>query len=77
MKTEVLTVRYPQFINLVSGSDLPISHGLRSCTKDVLKSNTFEVAGRQMVLLDTPGFDDSDMSDTEVLRKIVLYLKAT
>ncbi|KAI0789961.1 P-loop containing nucleoside triphosphate hydrolase protein [Abortiporus biennis] len=65
------------FINLVSGGDFATGEGLFSCTNQVSSSNPFEIAGRRVVLIDTPGFDDSTLSDTKVLQMIALYLSMT
>ena len=63
-----------QFVNLVSGSNLPVGEGLLSCTAQVQTSPTFELAGRNVTLIDTPGFDDTLQTDTEILRRIATYL---
>ncbi|CAL1717187.1 unnamed protein product [Somion occarium] len=62
------------FINLVSGSDLEVGTGLRSCTRGVDISSPFTIGGRTATLIDTPGFDDTNLSDTEVLTIISLFL---
>ena len=51
-----------QAINSVSGSDLPVGGSLESCTSEVKLSRRFELDGRTVELIDTPGFDDSDKS---------------
>lgn len=66
-----------QFINLVSGSKLIVGDGLKSCTASVSRSNVFELFGRRIALVDTPGFDDTTISDTDVLKMIALYLATT
>lgn len=66
--------QHQQFINLASGSQLPVGSGLRSCTASVARSKTFELWGRPITLLDTPGFDDTNVSDTDILKMIALYL---
>ncbi|KAI0696931.1 P-loop containing nucleoside triphosphate hydrolase protein [Cytidiella melzeri] len=58
------------FINLVSGSDLAVSDSLKSCTSQVQSARSFELSGRSITLVDTPGFDDTLMSDTDVLNMI-------
>lgn len=63
-----------QFINLLSGSDLRIGTELESCTSDVQISRPFEVDGHTITLIDTPGFDDTKLSDTNVLNMIAAYL---
>ncbi|GJE95421.1 GTPase domain-containing protein [Phanerochaete sordida] len=62
------------FVNLVSGSQLPVGEGLRSCTTEVRSSQPFELLGRQVTLIDTPGFDDTLKTDTEILKLIASYL---
>lgn len=37
----------------------------------------FPVAGRLITLIDTPGFDDSDRSDTDILNLVAGYLAQT
>ena len=66
--------RFTQFINLVSGSNLDIGKGLRSCTNAVQLAGAFNLDGRRVVLIDTPGFDDTTRSDTDVLKMIAAFL---
>ncbi|KAF8842100.1 P-loop containing nucleoside triphosphate hydrolase protein [Paxillus ammoniavirescens] len=65
------------FINLASGSNLRAGSGLESCTNEVQTSSPFNVGGQQVVLIDTPGFDDTTLTDTDVLRLIAAYLVTT
>ncbi|KAL4245287.1 P-loop containing nucleoside triphosphate hydrolase [Abortiporus biennis] len=65
------------FINLVSGANFATGNGLISCTDQVSYSKPFEVAGRRVVLIDTPGFDDSTLSDTDMLKMVALHLSMT
>ena len=62
------------FINLVSGSNLKVGHGLKSCSTVVQPSTPFELDGRLVTLIDTPGFDDTTMSDTDILKVIAAFL---
>jgi predicted GTPase len=62
------------FINLASGSELHVGETLESCTDEVNATAPFEFEGRQVVLVDTPGFDDTDKSDTDILLMISEYL---
>ena len=70
----------PQFINLASGSDLRVGHGLQSCTDEIQLSNRFRVGAknsekqRWVVLVDSPGFDDTEKSDSEILKILCDYL---
>ncbi|OAX30640.1 hypothetical protein K503DRAFT_806951, partial [Rhizopogon vinicolor AM-OR11-026] len=65
------------FINKASGSSLPVGHGLESCTKEVQTSRPFVISGRFVTLIDTPGFDDTTRSDTDILSMIAAYLSKT
>lgn len=47
----------------------------QSCTKNVQSCNAFEIDGRSVELVDTPGFSDSEMTDTQVLELIGAWLK--
>ncbi|TDL14526.1 P-loop containing nucleoside triphosphate hydrolase protein, partial [Rickenella mellea] len=64
------------FINNVTGQTLPVGHELDSCTKDI-REVRFKRGKRNVVLVDTPGFGDSSMSDAEVLRLIAKHLAGT
>ncbi|THH31507.1 hypothetical protein EUX98_g2680 [Antrodiella citrinella] len=65
------------FVNLASGASLGVGDGLRSCTSEVATSHVFELFGRRIVLIDTPGFDDTTKSDTDILKMIAVYLAST
>nr|RBQ99978.1 hypothetical protein FVER53263_08695 [Fusarium verticillioides] len=65
------------FISLCTGQDVPVGHDLQACTQHVTAyqckwSDTYDI-----YLLDTPGFDDTNRSDTEVLKEIALSLVKT
>lgn len=70
-----LTYRH-QFINLLSKSKLRVSNSLGSCTQEVEMSTPFELDGQMITLIDTPGFDDTDRNDAEILQIIVSFLEA-
>lgn len=72
-----LTLGMTQFINLASGSSLDVGRGLQSCTNAVQVVKAFNLDGRRVVLIDTPGFNDTTKSDTEILRTIVAFLGAS
>jgi len=65
-----------QFINLASGSDLRVGTTLDSATSEVELSKEFDLDGRMVTLIDTPGFDDSSepISDANVLAKIASFV---
>ena len=62
------------FISLLCDSKIEIGHNLESCTSEVgvYPCNLFP--GRTIYFIDTPGFDDSNRRDTEVLRELASYL---
>jgi len=62
------------FINHASNAGLTIGHQLQSCTTDVQTTPPFLVDGKSVILVDTPGFDDTDRSNTDILHTIVTYL---
>ncbi|KAF7424183.1 hypothetical protein PC9H_009486 [Pleurotus ostreatus] len=65
------------FVNKASGGNLTVGAGLRSCTSDVQLCKPFEVDGRRVILVDTPGFDDTTKSDTDILSTIASFLTAS
>ncbi|KAG0641238.1 P-loop containing nucleoside triphosphate hydrolase protein [Tuber brumale] len=65
------------FIREVSGnSEVVVSGDLHSCTREV-QSYSFEFEGVKVTLVDTPGFNDTNRSDTEVLRAIADWTSTT
>ncbi|KAF9465619.1 hypothetical protein BDZ94DRAFT_1346171 [Collybia nuda] len=62
------------FINLVSGSNLRVGTGLHSCTSEVETALPFVLYGRNITLIDTPGFNDTTESDTTILKRISDFL---
>ncbi|KAF9259473.1 hypothetical protein L218DRAFT_947600 [Marasmius fiardii PR-910] len=65
------------FINAASGGSLRIGKSLRSCTSAVQLSPMFTLAGREVILIDTPGFDDTNKSDYDILKMIAAFLATT
>jgi len=65
------------FINMASGSSLRIGRSLNSCTTEVQLANEFTIDGQQVILIDTPGFDDTTKSDTDILTLIATFLATT
>ena len=68
------SLSYPQFINLASGSNLRV--GMDS-TVEVQLTDAFTLDGKEVALVDIPGFDDASKSDPEVLRVIADFLTNT
>ena len=59
---------------MASGSALRIGSNLESCTAEVQLADEFTLDGRPVVLIDTPGFDDTNKSDTDILKLIAAFL---
>ena len=66
-----------QFINRASGSELTIGKGLESCTSEVQVSSVFALDGQAVTLVDSPGFDDTNKSEAEILREVTGFLAKT
>lgn len=69
-----------QFISLATGqSDITIGHNLESCTAEVRSIYCLhpDGSGRNVVFVDTPGFDDTSLKDTEILEAIADCLTST
>ena len=66
-----------QLINLLTNDDnIRIGHDLESQTTDITTSR-YTQDGISVVLVDTPGFDDSreGITDTDILGKIADFLQ--
>ncbi|KEZ40817.1 hypothetical protein SAPIO_CDS8009 [Scedosporium apiospermum] len=61
------------FINKVTGANMEIGHGLKSCTKEP-EISSIRINGQDLHLIDTPGFDDTEMKDSDILLQIAEYL---
>ena len=65
------------FIKSVTNNNgVIIGDGLQSCTSEINAVNA-EIDNQQVTLVDTPGFDDTNRSDTEILKDIVNFLTVT
>ena len=70
-----------QFINTLLGqSRMRVGHELASCTSkleyfvmDPIPSPS-QLQGHRVVIVDTPGFDDTYEDDVEILRRIAVWL---
>jgi len=62
---------------MASHSNLRIGVNLASCTAEVQLADEFALDGRQVILVDTPGFDDTNKSDTDILKLIAAFLATT
>jgi GTPase Era involved in 16S rRNA processing len=67
------------FINIATNQDgKTVGHKLKSYTSEIRAVRYFHPQdGRPIVFVDTPGFDDTHKSDTEVLRIIADWLEKT
>ena len=54
-----------------------MSDDLISCTDAVKIAGTFKLDGCRVVLVDTPGFDDTTRSDADVLNMIAAFLETS
>ncbi|KAJ8094228.1 hypothetical protein PM082_006766 [Marasmius tenuissimus] len=63
------------FINLVGQSEFLVGDGLDSCTNRI-QQHPFAFEGQDVVLIDIPGFDDSNKSDAEIVKMIADFLLA-
>jgi len=52
-----------------------IGHGLESCTTNVQEVDV-QIDEKTVTLIDTPGFDDTNRTDTDVLTEIANYLES-
>ncbi|KAL3479241.1 hypothetical protein BJX99DRAFT_86652 [Aspergillus californicus] len=62
------------FISACSGRPVKIGHSLGACTSTVDVYAYVTSPHNTVYLIDTPGFDDTNRSDTEVLREIAAWL---
>lgn len=61
-------------MNDASRGSLTVGHDLKSSTKEAQSGPIFMLDGRPVQLFDTPGFDDTTLTDTEVLQGITTFL---
>ena len=70
---------------LVGSSVLQVGEDMVSCTKqlesviapDVPRNIQAALGERRIVFLDTPGFDDTDVGDDEILIRIAKWLETS
>jgi hypothetical protein len=62
------------FIQQFCEQQLNIGHNLQSCTNQVEVVPCYLPSGRKIFLIDTPGFDDTYRSDTDILREVADWL---
>jgi hypothetical protein len=69
-----MLIKKTQLVQLLSGADFKIGHGLESCTDKVEVTPAFDFEGYKIVLIDTPGFDDTNRSEKDILNEISKWL---
>ncbi|CUA74569.1 hypothetical protein RSOLAG22IIIB_11306 [Rhizoctonia solani] len=62
------------FANVASGDSMRVGRGLKSCTQQVEPTTMFTVDGKPVVVIDCPGFDDTYLSETEILKSVAGFL---
>jgi predicted GTPase len=67
------------FIKKATGFDSRIGHELQSCTTEIgiIRVQCVERSHFDVVFVDTPGFDDTNKSDGEILEMIAQWLNTT
>jgi len=68
------------FIKTASGAEDIVGHSLQSCTTEITSYEVLWDMGDSqisIIFVDTPGFDDTTKSDTEILKLISNWLKET
>ncbi|KAL7948667.1 P-loop containing nucleoside triphosphate hydrolase protein [Trichoderma barbatum] len=68
----ITSARKSTFISLFA-KDAKVGHGLQSCTSSV-SIHAATVDGQKCNLVDTPGFDDTNRPDAEILREVANWL---
>ncbi|KAL7907856.1 P-loop containing nucleoside triphosphate hydrolase protein [Trichoderma velutinum] len=64
------------FVSLLTDQEVEIGHDLKSCTTEV-GAYSFRYNEQQTIhVIDTPGFDDTNRPDSEILQEIALFLAA-
>lgn len=59
---------------MASGSNLRIGACLESCTSEIQLADQFILDERPIMLIDTPGFDDTYKTDADILKMIAAFL---
>jgi hypothetical protein len=78
-------MRHLKFINyLLDQKDfVKVGYELTSCTTYLTSVNLKpsdppkNLEGQRVVVVDTPGFDDTDVGDAEILRRIATWLEVS
>ncbi|KAH7334645.1 hypothetical protein B0J17DRAFT_670961 [Rhizoctonia solani] len=62
------------FANIASDDSMAVGEGLRSCTKLVNSAKMFIVDHKPVIVIDSPGFDDTELSDADILKCLAGFL---
>jgi len=65
-----------QFISVATGIDAGVGHDLQSCTSEISMIK-MSFPGHNIIFVDTPGFDDTNRSDSDILKMISNWLEIT
>ncbi|KAK0645442.1 P-loop containing nucleoside triphosphate hydrolase protein [Cercophora newfieldiana] len=61
------------FAACASGKEVEIGHSIDPCTQDP-EAVCFQLGNDQIILIDTPGFDDTERTDIEILQALVKWI---
>ncbi|KAL8653076.1 MAG: hypothetical protein Q9226_003996 [Calogaya cf. arnoldii] len=64
------------FISKLAAREMKIGHNLSSCTEEV-EEVPCKVGDQYVILVDTPGFNDTNRSDTEILTAMADWMKSS
>ena len=61
---------------------MKVGHDITSCTSTLQYAivdnlSTRKLEGRRVIIVDTPGFDDTYEDDVEILRRIAVWLASS
>jgi hypothetical protein len=73
--TDICPAQFIQTANPTEDTNQEIGHGLESCTSQITASRVSFTDGTNVVLVDTPGFDDTYLSDFDILESVAKWLK--
>lgn len=68
---------FVQFISTATGRDSPLDHGLDPVTSQISAVRNSSPGPTDVVLVDTPGIDDIDLSDLQNLELVSDWLQDT
>jgi len=63
-----------KFINTISGANFAVGHDLKSCTTEI-QYKSFKLDDEWITLIDTPGFDDTERPQADILKQIATFLE--